>query len=203
MPGAETGPDLIELFVAPLQEAGFRYFVTGSIAATIYGEPRATHDIDLVVTLGEAQIPSLAGAFPEDDFYVPPAEVLRVESVREERGHFNVIHHESGLKADFFLAGRTDALHAWAFEHTRSYSIDTIEVQLAPPEYVIARKLEFFREGHSEKHLRDVRSMLRISDALIDRSVLARWVREAGVEAEWQEVEGSEPGPTAGRGPTS
>jgi len=93
------------------------------------------------------------------------------------------------MKADFYVAGRDDPLHAWAFERARSYSIDSVEVQLAPPEYVITRKLEFFREGRSEKHLRDVRSMLRISDALIDRSELERWVRERGLGAEWREVE--------------
>ena len=43
--------DLIELFVAPLERIGIRYLVTGSVAATLYGEPRATHDIDLVAIL--------------------------------------------------------------------------------------------------------------------------------------------------------
>jgi hypothetical protein len=42
-------PDLIELFVRPLNDLGIRYLVSGSVAAMLYGEPRVTHDIDLVV----------------------------------------------------------------------------------------------------------------------------------------------------------
>ena len=53
-------PDLLELFVARLDAIGVRYLVTGSIAATLYGEPRATHDIDLVV-MGTVARRGLAG----------------------------------------------------------------------------------------------------------------------------------------------
>lgn len=180
-------PDLLELFVAPLASTGTRYFVTGSIAATLYGEPRATHDIDLVVNLDLARIDALATAYPSDALYLPPPEVIREKASRTERGHFHIIHHESGLKADFYLAG-SDELHAWAFEHSRSYSVDDLVIELGPPEYVITRKLEFYREGHSEKHLRDIRSMLLISEELIDRSVLEQWVRKRGLDAEWQEL---------------
>jgi hypothetical protein len=59
---------------------------------------------------------------------------------------------------------------------------------LAPLEYVIVRKLEYFREGNSEKHLRDVRSMLAISGDQIDRSALGQWVQNLGLQTEWQLV---------------
>jgi len=179
--------DLIELFVAPLERLGIRYFVTGSVAATLYGEPRATHDIDLVAILTAADGERLAGAFAPPGFYTPPAEVIAIEAGREGRGHFSVIHSESGLKADFFLAGR-DPLHRWAFRHAREYAIGRLRVRLAPPEYVIVRKLEFYREGGSEKHLRDIRSMLALSRELVDRSALADWIRRLGLEPEWSEV---------------
>jgi len=42
-------------------------------------------------------------------------------------------------------------------------------ITLAPPEYVIVRKLEYYREGGSEKHLRDIRAMLAVSGELLDR----------------------------------
>ena len=63
-------------------------------------------------------------------------------------------------------------------------------VRLAPPEYVIISKLEYYREGGSEKHLRDIRSMLTVSGDKIDRSVLNEWISRRGVEAEWRKVEG-------------
>ena len=48
--------DLVLLFTRPLNEAGLRYFITGSIAGMIYGEPRLTMDVDLVLVLPQAGI---------------------------------------------------------------------------------------------------------------------------------------------------
>jgi hypothetical protein len=65
----------------------------------VYGEPRLTHDIDLVLRLGRAFEPeTFAGAFPPSEFYTPPAEVIRLEASRGQRGHFNVIHQATGFK---------------------------------------------------------------------------------------------------------
>jgi hypothetical protein len=180
-------PDLLELFVGRLDEIGANYIVTGSVAATLYGEPRATHDIDLVVELSDAARAALPRAFPSGEFYLPPPEVVLLESQREGRGHFNIIHHASGLKADLYLVG-DDALHAWAFRNARHYTVGKLEVRVAPPEYVIVRKLEFFREGGSPKHLRDIRSMLTISSELIDMPTLERWLRERGLTEAWAQV---------------
>ena len=69
-------PDRIELFVARLAEVGARYLVTGSAAARLYGEPRATHDIDLVVELSAAHRDALPTSFPAGEFYLPPPEVV-------------------------------------------------------------------------------------------------------------------------------
>lgn len=180
-------PDLIELFAQPLNQLGLRYFISGSVAAMLYGEPRVTHDIDFVVFLRSDDSLRLAGVFPPPEFYVPPAEVIAVEMARERRGHFNILHTGSGLKADFYTAHR-DELHAWAFRHLRRYSLRDIAIALAPPEYVILRKLEYHREGGSEKHLRDIRAMLAVSGDQLDRPALEDWVHRRGLEAEWLRV---------------
>jgi hypothetical protein len=180
-------PDLIELFVKPLNELGARYIVSGSVAAMLYGEPRVTHDIDLVVFLRSEQIEQLPKVYPPPEFYVPPLDTIIAEAARD-RGSFNVIHADSSLKADFFLAGR-DELHAWAFRNAKQYPIGQIIIKLAPPEYVIVRKLEYYREGGSEKHLRDIRSMLAISGEQIDRSELNQWIQRHGVQEQWKKVQ--------------
>lgn len=178
-------PDLIDLFVRPLARLEFRYLVTGSVASMLYGEPRVTLDIDLVVFLRAADIARLPEAYALPEFYVPPAEIITTEASRQPKGQFNVIHMASGLKGDFHTASR-DELHAWAFRNVRLYEIEGLTIRLAPPEYVIVRKLEYFREGGSEKHLRDIRSMLAVSGDQIDLAGLKDWVRRQGVEAEWQ-----------------
>ena len=54
--------------------------------------------------------------------------------------------------------------------------LDTITISVAPIEYVILRKLEYFRMSGSDRHLRDVASMLRISGELVDDRELDAWV---------------------------
>ena len=153
----------------------------------LYGEPRVTHDVDLIVFLRADDIPRLAGAFPAPEFYVPAADVIVAEMARERRGHFNIIHADSGLKADFYLANR-DEFHAWAFRNGKQYSIGESTVKLAPPEYVIVRKLDYFREGGSDKHLRDIRAMLAVSSELLDRTALNEWIATYKLESEWQKI---------------
>ena len=178
-------PDLIELFAQPLNQAGIRYLVSGSVAAMLYGEPRVTHDIDFVVFLRADDAPRLASVFPAPQFYVPPAAVILQEVARDQRGHFNLIHTKSGLKADFYTAGRDD-LHAWAFRNAREYAIGENTIKLAPPEYVIVRKLEYYREGGSEKHLRDIRAMLAVSGEIIDQSAMEDWIARLNLKTEWE-----------------
>lgn len=181
----EHEPDLFAVFVRPLHQAGVRYMITGSIASMHYGEPRFTMDVGLVVHLDESEIATMATTFPEPDFYVPPLEVMAEEIRRPARGHFNVIHSPTGLKADFYPS-RHHVYWAWAWEHRRTAEIEGQPACFAPPEYVILSKLRFYREGGSEKHLRDIRGMLAVSGDDIDRALLDRAVTELGLGDEWR-----------------
>jgi len=181
-------PELCLLFVRPLNRLGVRYIVSGSVAAMLYGEPRLTHDVDLVVVLREGDIRRLQEAFSAPEFYLPSADAIALEVARDQRGHFNAIHCDTGFKADFYTSGR-DELHAWAFRHARRLEYRGEGVSVAPPEYVIVRKLEYYREGGSEKHLRDIRAMLVVSDSLLDPQLLEDWIQRRGLGVEWRAVE--------------
>jgi len=180
-----TNPAII--FTQRFDAVGIRYMVTGSVAATLYGEPRLTNDVDIVAVILDGHLAPLANAFPLDEFYLPPEEVIRVEAARTHRGHFNIIHHATGFKADVYLAGR-DVLHDWGLEHTRKIEIDGITVSIAPPEYVIVRKLEFYREGESEKHLRDIRAMVEALSSDLDTSLIATIANERGLDEIWKQI---------------
>lgn len=178
--------DLVQPFIERLASLGIPYFVTGSIAGILYGEPRLTHDIDLVVALVARDVDRFVAAFPLEDFYCPPEDVLAIEVRRGQRGHCNVIHHATGFKADIYIA--FDELHRWAMDRRRHVDVDGMKIALAPIEYVIVRKLEYFRERGSEKHLRDIRSMLEVSNTTIDHAELNRWIAKRGLVEEWKRV---------------
>ena len=179
--------DLFLLFVRPLNRAQISYVLTGSIAAIFYGEPRLTHDVDFVVLLNQAQIAQLTQVFAAPDFYCPPGDIIELETKRENRGHFNIIHVSSGFKADFYVVG-IDSLNQWVLANPRELQFEGERIRLAPPEYVIVRKLEYYREGQSQKHLRDIRSILQLAGEKLDHALLNQWIQRLGLQAEWLEV---------------
>lgn len=177
-----TEPDLVGLFVTPLETLGVDYMITGGVASVIYGDPRFTRDIDLVLELREGDSGRLLDAFSPDDFYRPPLEVIREEIRRPRHGHFNIIHRDTALRADVYLMG-DDPFHLWAFERRVRIPLEEdAEIWLAPPEYVVVRKLQYFKESGSDRHLRDVAAMLEISREKIDMLEVEDWTHRLGLE---------------------
>lgn len=179
-----TDPDLIGLFVAPLETLEISYMITGGVASVIYGDPRFTRDVDVVMELRSPEIDGLIAAFSSEDYYVPPREALEEEVHRPRYGHFPLIHRETALRADVYLMG-DDPLHAWAFGRRVRLPLDETAIWLAPIEYVILRKLEYFQRSGSDRHLRDVAMMLEISCEQVDQVELDRWVERLGLHEAW------------------
>ena len=50
---------------------------------------------------------------------------------------------------------------------------------------MILLKLEYFKEGGSEKHIGDIRGMLEISADAIDRDILDHWIPKLGLTDAW------------------
>ena len=177
-------PSLVGLFVAPLNRAGIEYMVTGGLAAVVYGHPRLTLDVDLVIRLTPRDAAAFAALWPSNEFYCPPVEVIAEERQRPAHGHFNVIHNESAMRADVYLAG-TDEFNAWALQHSTVREMDGEAVRFAPIEYVIANKLRYYRESGSDRHLRDVARMMEISGSGVDRPTLDHWIARLHLGTEW------------------
>jgi hypothetical protein len=89
--------NLFSIYTDILNHNNFKYFITGSVASIVYGDPRLTNDIDLVIFLVKNDIDKFILAFPSENFYCPPFEVIKSELEQKTGGHFNLIHHESGF----------------------------------------------------------------------------------------------------------
>lgn len=182
-------PDLFAPFLEPLERLALPYCITGSVAASVYGEPRLTADIDVVLLMRLQDIPPLRSVFPDAEYYVPPDETMQVAVAQSARGMFNLIHHKSQFKADIYIAAG-DPLHAWALQHRRRIDLAGSGAWIAPPEYVVLRKLEFLREGGSDKHARDIRFMLAATP--LDRAFIEQEVSRLGVRDQWCSAGGNQ-----------
>ena len=181
--------NLFRIFTEPLEDAGLQYMAVGSVASMVYGIPRFTHDLDIVMLLPAAEAEHLGERFLTEKFYCPPVEIIKIEMARSLHGHFYLIHHETGCKADIYLFNR-DKLHAWGLMRRRRIELpEGWGLWVAPPEYVIVRKLEYFREGGSEKHLNDIAGMYEVSGEQIDAASLNMWINEKNLLPEWARLQ--------------
>lgn len=75
---------LFKIFTFKLNVLNVPYMITGSVASIIYGEPRVTHAIDIVITLPQRSVEKFSELFPVDKFYFPHVEVIKNEILREK-----------------------------------------------------------------------------------------------------------------------
>ena len=173
--------NLFEIFIERIEKTGIDYFIGGSVASIVYGEPRLTHDIDLIIHLNIYQIDKLISNFPLEEFYLPPKEVIETEMEKGRDGHFNIIHHDTGFKADVYFVGE-DSLQHWALDNSTRIDFQNLKLPIAPPEYIIILKLLFYKEGNAYKHLDDIKGILKQSSQLINNELLNELLKEHEVK---------------------
>jgi hypothetical protein len=177
--------ELLRKVVGAFEALRIPYLITGSMATIAYGEPRFTNDIDVVALLGEAKVEEFCAAFPAPEFYCYPDAVRQAV---KDRSQFNLIHPSSGLKVDVMIPEETDFNRSRLSRGVRIPTGPECSARFASAEDVIIKKLEYYREGGSEKHLRDIAGVLRVQGDRIDRDYIADWTTRLGLTDEWRLV---------------
>ncbi len=177
------GPfELLYKVVEIFERLQIPYLVTGSVAAMAYGEPRFTNDIDIVAAIKDQHIQALLVAFPAEEYYID-ADMIR-EAIQQGR-QFNIIHPASGLKVDVMIK-RDTAFDESRFSRVRRIQpAESYQANFAAPEDVIIKKMEYYRQGGSEKHLRDITAILKISGESVDWDYISLWAERLGLTEIW------------------
>jgi hypothetical protein len=170
-------PDAIAVAIrvgAAIEEVGGRYFVGGSLASSLQGEPRATNDIDMVVDLPVARTADLVAALGGD--FEVDEDALR-EALGETRS-CNIFYLPVVMKVDLFCVG-TAPFDVSEFDRRQRWVVrppDGILV-VKSPEDTVLRKLLWYLDGGSvsDRQWRDVVEVLRVSSAELDRGYLGTW----------------------------
>lgn len=156
------------------------------MAAMIYGEPRATLDIDIVLAADPTSTDRILAAFDPSRYHLPPREVIAQELSREENGSFQILDKDTGLKADIFIAG-SDPLSDLGFSQPVLIELSGHRIQVASATYVVAIKLQFYSISQQAKHLNDIVGILRFSRPQVDLATVDAYARKYGVVAEWEQ----------------
>lgn len=177
--------DFLKTVIGVLEGQGICYMMVGSFVSSRFGEARFTNDVDIVIDVNESQTLSLCDAFPADSFYVSRDAAL--EAVRTRR-QFNVIHPSSGNKVDFMIARFDPWARMELSRRARRSIVPDCIAYTASAEDVILAKMVFFKEGASDKHLRDITGMLQVSDSEIDRQYIRDWAERLDLNEIWQMI---------------
>ncbi len=168
--------------VAALSALGIRYLVGGSLASSLHGRPRSTDDVDIVAEIGLGHIVPLVAAW-SGGYYVD-GDMIR-DAIRT-RSSFNIIHLETMLKIDVFVA-ESDALAREQLSRARSHRVaedPPRELVVASAEDIVLQKLRRYRlgGGASDRQWQDVLGVLAVRAGQLDAVYLRRWAQHLGVE---------------------
>jgi hypothetical protein len=147
------GPlELVVAIARILDELAIPYAVGGSVASSFFGEPRATADVDVAIS-------------------VTPDVGEAARRALQTHDSFNLVSTSSALKVDVFVLG-ADLLDRRQIERRVPMRVPGAELQVwvTSAEDQVLRKLSWFRAGGSasDRQWRDVLGLLRVSGAHLD-----------------------------------
>lgn len=168
-----------------LNPAGLRYFVTGSVAAMRYGEPRMTQDIDIAAFVRYADVSAFVQAFKDPDYYLERSTMLEA---MEHESQFNIIDNVTGLKVDVMCVEMTPYNESRFQRASKMELVPGVAVPFSSPEDVILMKLVYVNKGGGERHFRDIAGMFKVTGPSIDTAYIESWAPRLGVTEQWAAV---------------
>jgi hypothetical protein len=177
--------ELLKAIVRYLVTHDVPYMLTGSIVSSMQGEPRLTHDIDLVVSCTELN------SYPLKEVFAEPRYYLDTDSIRQaiaSEGLFNIIDTDTGDKVDFWMLTNSP-FDKSRFTRRMKVSIWGEEVLVSTPEDTILAKLRWSHfSGGSSKQITDAMRIVSVNRESLDKEYLHAWVKQLGIHKEWAEM---------------
>ena len=178
-------PQLLKKVLAILKKHEIGYMVTGSMVSSIQGEPRTTHDIDILVNISRSSIPAFVSAFQAPDYYISEAAI---EEAIQFKSMFNLLDTKDGDKTDFWIL-TDDPFDRSRFDRKVAEKILGISMNISTPEDTILMKLKWARlSGGSEKQFIDALRVYEIQFGNLDINYIDLWIDYLQVQELWDRL---------------
>jgi len=177
--------ELLKKVIQALDQAGIQYMITGSIVSSLQGEPRSTHDIDMLIAVQSSKVHELIGAFPPSDFYLDKNSILDAVN---RRSMFNLIDLKGGDKVDFWML-TDEPFDRSRFSRRYREEFMGLKLQVSSPEDTILAKLRWAKlSGGSEKQFTDALRVYELQYGKLDVNYLEHWAKKLDVESLWKRL---------------
>ena len=155
-----------------LAALGVPYLVGGSVASSLYGEPRFTQDTDVEVWIEADQLEALLDLL-KVDFYASREAAL--DGLRR-RSSTNLIHFASQFKIDLFFSKNRPFDQSRMARRRQAEGLPSA-FWVSSAEDMILAKLEWYLQGRqvSDRQWRDVLAMLAAQQGRLDQVYLELW----------------------------
>ncbi len=181
--------ELLILVIEALDRLNVDYFITGSWSSSLLGEPRSTHDLDLVVSVDEAMADSLVAAFSDKRFYLSAAAV---SDAIQNSSMFNLLDLHSGDKVDFWLLTE-EPWDQERFQRRQQADVFGTVVSVASAEDTILAKLRWSKlSGGSEKQMQDAQGVYDVQCSRLDMAYIDHWARQLDITEYWSQIKTSD-----------
>jgi len=165
--------EFFRAIIGLLVDAGIEYMVSGSIASTVYGEPRTTNDIDIVIDPDQQKLTKFLDSIGNEYYFSKAA----ARDAIKNRSMFNIIDTQSGWKIDLIIK-KTHPFANFEFQRRRDAQVLGTGAFLVSPEDSIISKLVWSKDTQSQTQGRDVLGILANQYEQLDFTYLQKWAEQ-------------------------
>lgn len=178
--------ELLRRVIQALETANIDYMVTGSLMSSLQGEPRSTHDIDLLISIERASVDDLLRGLSSPEFYLDRESILEAIATKSM---FNLIDVHEGDKVDFWILTE-EPFDKSRFARKYSEEVMGIRMKVSSPEDTILAKLRWAKlSGGSEKHFTDALRVYEVQFPNLDIQYLNSWSEQLQIRDLWERLQ--------------
>ena len=171
--------DFFNRIIDALQNADIPYMLTGSLSSSFHGNPRATNDIDIVISPTQQQLDNLLKSLG-NNYYIS-AEAAK--NALAQKAMFNIIDNETGYKADLIIR-KDRPFSIKEFDRKNLLRIMGMQVWVVSAEDIILTKIEWSKGRQDSRQFDDALHVAAVQLPSLDRQYLNKWAKELNITDE-------------------